>query len=62
AQTWASYIGNTLMQSIVLTDEHAPPAYRVNGIVRNMDAWYRAFDVKPGDALYLPPDQRVRIW
>lgn len=62
AQTWASYIGNTLMQSIVLTDEHAPPAYRVNGIVRNMDAWYRAFDVKPGDALYLPPEQRVRIW
>ena len=62
AQTWASYIGSTLMQSIVLTDEHAPPAYRINGVVRNMDAWYRAFDVRPGDALYLPPEQRVRIW
>ena len=36
--------------------------YRVNGVVRNMDAWYAAFDVKPGDALYLPPGQRVRIW
>ena len=33
-----------------------------NGVVRNVDAWYAAFDVKPGDALYLPPDQRVHIW
>jgi putative endopeptidase len=31
-------------------------------VVRNLDAWYDAFDVKPGDALYLAPDQRVRIW
>lgn len=62
AQTWASHIGGTLMQSIVLTDEHSPPAFRVNGIVRNMDAWYRAFDVRPGDRLYLPPAQRVHIW
>jgi endothelin-converting enzyme/putative endopeptidase len=31
-------------------------------VVRNVDAWYAAFDVKPGDALYLPPDQRVHIW
>jgi len=30
--------------------------------VRNIDAWYRAFDVQPGDRLYLPPEQRVRIW
>lgn len=62
AQTWASHIGDNLMRSILLTDEHAPPAYRVNGIVRNMDAWYRAFAVRPGDRLYLPPEQRVRIW
>ncbi|RYG21520.1 MAG: hypothetical protein EON93_25860, partial [Burkholderiales bacterium] len=43
-------------------DPHSPPKYRVNGIVRNLDEWYRAFQVKPGQALYLPPDKRVRIW
>jgi len=36
--------------------------YRANGPLRNIDAWYKAFDVKPGDAMYLPPEQRVRIW
>ena len=36
--------------------------FRVNGIVRNMDAWYKAFNVKPGDKLYLPPEQRIKIW
>jgi predicted metalloendopeptidase len=35
---------------------------RVNIPVRNIDAWYAAFDVKPGDKLYLPPEQRVKIW
>jgi endothelin-converting enzyme/putative endopeptidase len=34
----------------------------VNGVVRNMDAWYNAFNVKPGDKMYLTPEQRVRIW
>ena len=46
----------------LLTDPHSPGQYRANGIVRNFDAWYKAFNVKPGDALYLPPEQRVRIW
>jgi predicted metalloendopeptidase len=36
--------------------------YRVNGVVRNIDAWYEAFGVKPGDRLVLPPEERVRIW
>jgi endothelin-converting enzyme/putative endopeptidase len=62
AQTWASHMSDNLLRQIVLTDEHSPPSYRVNGIVRNMDAWYRAFDIKPGHKLYLPPEQRVRIW
>jgi predicted metalloendopeptidase len=44
------------------TDPHSPGRYRINGAVRNFDPWYAAFDVKPGDALYLPPEQRVRIW
>ena len=34
----------------------------MNGTVRNVDAWYKAFNVQPGDALYLPPEQRVHIW
>jgi len=36
--------------------------HRVNGVVRNMDAWYAAFDAKPTDRLYLAPAERVRIW
>ena len=35
---------------------------RVNAVLRNFDPWYKAFNVKPGDRLYLPPEQRVRIW
>jgi endothelin-converting enzyme/putative endopeptidase len=46
----------------LLTDEHSPAKYRVNGIVRNMDAWYKAFGVQPGDKMYLPPEQRVHVW
>ncbi len=46
----------------LVTDPHSLPEFRVNGVVRNMDAWYAAFDVKPEDKLYLPPDQRVKIW
>lgn len=43
-------------------DYHAPAEFRVNGVVRNIDAWYKAFNVKPEDALYLSPEERVRIW
>jgi len=45
----------------VITDGHSPDEYRAD-TVRNLDAWYRAFEVKPGDKLYLPPAARVRIW
>lgn len=41
---------------------HAPGKYRTNGVVRNIDAWYEAFNVTEDDALYLPPEQRVRLW
>jgi endothelin-converting enzyme/putative endopeptidase len=41
---------------------HSPSIYRVNGVVRNMDAWYTAFDVLPGNKLYLKPEDRIRIW
>ena len=39
----------------LLTNAHSPAKYRVNGIVRNVDAWYKAFNVQPGDKLYLAP-------
>jgi predicted metalloendopeptidase len=45
-----------------MTGPHSPAEFRVNGVVRNLDAWYEAFGVKPGDKLYLPPEERVRIW
>ena len=46
----------------LLSDHYSPGEFRVNGIVRNVDAWYESFDVKPGDRLYQPPEARVRIW
>ncbi|MEL7201813.1 MAG: M13-type metalloendopeptidase, partial [Pseudomonadota bacterium] len=46
----------------VETDPHSPARYRVNGVVRNMDAWYTAFEVSEEDALYLAPEDRVQIW
>ena len=62
AQVWRSQLREGTLRERVLTDEHSPPEYRVNGVVRNVDAWYRAFNIQPGDRLYLPPEQRVRIW
>jgi putative endopeptidase len=50
------------LRAQLLTDEHSPAEYRVNGVVRNVDAWYRAFNVQPGDKLYLPPEKRVKVW
>ena len=62
AQAWQSKVREGAARSRLLTDPHSPPYYRVNGIVRNVDAWYAAFGVKPGDKLYLPPEDRVHIW
>lgn len=61
-QAWQAKVREDAERSRLLTDPHSPAKYRVNGIVRNVDAWYTAFDVKPGDKLYLPPEQRVKIW
>ncbi|MDB5950850.1 MAG: peptidase [Massilia sp.] len=49
------------LRRIVMTDGHAPSQYRA-ATVRNIDAWYNAFNVQPGQALYLPPAERVRVW
>jgi endothelin-converting enzyme/putative endopeptidase len=62
AQLYRYQFRQEMLRNILLTDPHSPPQWRVNGIVRNIDSWYRAFNVKPGDALYLPPEQRVGIW
>ena len=61
AQNWSTKARDAALRSQVLTDPHAPAQFRAD-IVRNSDAWYKAFDVKPGEALYLPPDERVKIW
>jgi putative endopeptidase len=50
------------MRQQLQTDPHSPGRYRINGIVRNFDEWYKAFDIQPGDKLYLPPEKRLRIW
>jgi putative endopeptidase len=62
AQVWRSLYRDQALRNQVLTDPHSPAMYRVNGVVRNLDAWYTAFDVKEGDALYLSPEKRVKIW
>ncbi len=61
-QIWRRLYRDAELRKRLLTDPHSPSRYRVNGIVRNMDAFYRAFEIKPDDELYLPPEQRVEIW
>ena len=51
-----------LIELLVKTDPHAPDEFRVNGVLPNIDAFYKTYDVKQGDKMYLPPDQRIRIW
>jgi predicted metalloendopeptidase len=61
AQTWATKYREAALRNIVATNGHAPGQYRAL-TVRNLDAWYDAFGVKPGDKLYLPPEKRAKIW
>ena len=62
AQVWQrKYREDALIQRLT-SDPHSPAEFRVNGVVRNFDAWYEAFDVQPEDDLYLPPEDRVTIW
>ena len=62
AQIHRSIQRDEALRNQIMSDPHSPARYGVNGVVRNMDAWYTAFDVKEGDALYLPPDRRVHVW
>jgi putative endopeptidase len=60
--SWQTKQREGALRAQLLTNEHSPAKYRVNGVDRNLDEWYKAFDVQPGDKLYLPPEQRVHVW
>ncbi len=62
AQVWRGLDRDEALRSQVLSDPHSPGRFRVNGVVRNVDAWYAAFGITASDKLYLPPGERVRIW
>lgn len=62
AQVWR---GTTLPETaaqLIITDPHSPNQYRTIGAPVNMDAWYEAFKIKPGDKLYKKPEDRIKIW
>ena len=60
-QNWGEKTRDAALRQQVMTDSHSPGEYRA-ATVRNIDAWYGSFDVKPGEKLYLAPEERVRIW
>jgi predicted metalloendopeptidase len=62
AQIWKRKVRDEQLKNQIATDSHAPAQFRVNGVVRNMDAWYEAFGVTPDDELWLAPEDRVQIW
>ncbi|WP_408871912.1 M13 family metallopeptidase [Gluconobacter oxydans] len=62
AQVWREKDRPDALRQQMLSNEHAPAITRVNIPAHNIDAWYDAFGVKPGQKLYLAPDQRVKIW
>jgi predicted metalloendopeptidase len=62
AQIWRRKYRDEELRRRIATDPHSPAEFRVNGIVRNVPEFYTAFDVAEDDALYLPPEERVKIW
>jgi putative endopeptidase len=62
AQVWRSKTLPETAANLVQTDPHSPAEYRTIGAPVNMDAWYQAFGVKPGDKLYKKPEDRIKIW
>jgi predicted metalloendopeptidase len=62
AQVWARKYREDDMKSRLALDPHSPSEYRTNGVMRNIPEFYAAYGVKVGDKLYLPPEQRVKIW
>jgi putative endopeptidase len=62
AQVWRSKTSDELTRLYINTDPHSPDRFRVNGPAANTEAFYKAFDVKPGDKMYIPENERVKVW
>lgn len=62
AQVWRGKQRDEALKQQIIAGPHSPGYYRVNGTIRNMEGWYSAYDVKPGDKLYIAPENRVKIW
>ena len=62
AQVWRQLRREESVRTLLMSDPHSPNHLRVEGVVRNIDAFYDAFAVKPEDKLYLAPEDRVHIW
>jgi putative endopeptidase len=62
AQVWREKQREDALRSQVTSDPHSPGRFRVWGPLRNVDAWYQAFGITPDNAMYIPPEQRARIW
>ncbi len=62
AQVWRAKLRDDAAKQRLVSDPHSPPMARVNGPMRNIDAWYAAWHVEPGEAMYLAPADRVQIW
>jgi putative endopeptidase len=61
-QVWRSLFRDEALRQQLVGDSHSPGMIRAIAPLRNIDAWYEAFGVKPGDKLYIAPEDRVRIW
>ena len=61
-QVWANKYRDEALHNLIGTDPHSPSMFRANGSIRNVPEFYEAFDVQEGDALYLAPEARVKIW
>ena len=62
AQVWNTKYRDEALRNQIATGPHSPAEFRVVGPIRNLDAWYEAFDVQPGQKYYLTPEERVRLW
>ncbi|MCK8491837.1 M13 family metallopeptidase [Spirosoma sp. RP8] len=62
AQVWRINVLPETQAQLIMTDPHAPGMYRANGPVSNIDAWYQAFNVQPGDKMYKPKNERIKVW
>ena len=62
AQVWRAKARDEEIKRRLTSDSHSPPKFRANGAAVNVSAFYEAFDIKEGDGMYLPPEERVKIW